>query len=149
MKTMEKKTVKIRRLAASDVAPTLAIWWADVPEKDKVAAELQEPLDLSFIAEHEGVLVGLLLAKEQYSGYPMTGAGVISLVAVNPRYRQQGIGTMMIEELEKLCRRKNIRVIRAPIPDKDQEVISYFRSSHFRPSRIINYDKTVASANGK
>lgn len=145
MKTIDKKTIKIRRMASSDVVPTLAIWWAEIPEKDKVASEIPGPLDMSFIAEHEGILVGLLLAKLEYSGYPMASAGVIYLVAVNPEYRQHGVGTLMIEALEKLCASKNIKTIRAAIPAKDTHIISYFKNAGFRPSEILNFDRIEPS----
>jgi GNAT superfamily N-acetyltransferase len=140
MPSAELKNIKVRRLAASDVEPTLSIWWADIPEKEKVAAELEGPLDMSFLAEHEGILVGLMLAKLEYTGYPMTAAGVIYLVAVNPDYRRHGIGTMMIEALEKLCKTKNIKTIRAPVPRDDAAITGYFTGVGFHPSHIINYD---------
>jgi GNAT superfamily N-acetyltransferase len=142
MKTIEKKTVKIRRMVSSDVLPTVGIWWADIPDKEKLADEIPGPLDLSFIAECEGILAGFILAKLDFSGYPMTSAASIYLVAVNPEYRKHGVGTMMVEALEKLCKSKDISTIRVPIPDKDQEVINYFRHKGFRPSHIINYDRT-------
>jgi ribosomal protein S18 acetylase RimI-like enzyme len=140
MKPIDKKTIKIRPMASSDVEPTLAIWWAEIPEKTKVASELEGPLDMSLIAEHEGTLVGLMLAKLEYTGYPMTSACVIYLIAVNPEYRKHGIGTMMIQTMEKLCKSKNIKTIRAPIPENDQAVIKYFINAGFRPSNIVNYD---------
>ncbi len=142
MKTIDKKTVKIRRMVSSDVLPTVGIWWADIPNKEKLVEEIPGPLDLSFIAEYEGILIGFILAKIDFSGYPMTSTAGIYLVAVNPEYRKHGIGTMMIEALGKLCKSRNIGTIRAVIPDKDQEVINYFRNNGFRPSHIINYDRT-------
>lgn len=145
MKTIDKKLVKIRRMVSSDVLPTVGIWWADIPEKERLASEIPGPLDLSFIAEYDGILVGFLLAKLEFSGYPMTSAASIYLIAVNPEYRKHGIGTMMIEALEKLCKSKNIKTIRAPIPENDTDVIKYFRNAGFRPSHIINYDRTEPS----
>ncbi|HTY81164.1 MAG TPA: GNAT family N-acetyltransferase [Dehalococcoidales bacterium] len=141
MKTFSQNAVKIRRLASSDIEPTLSIWWAKIPEKEKVAQELESPLDLSFIAEYEGILVGFILAKLEYTGHPMTAAGTIYLVAVNPEYREHGIGTMMIRALEKLCVANKIETIRAPIPENDKAVTGYFKNAGFRPSRIINYDR--------
>jgi ribosomal protein S18 acetylase RimI-like enzyme len=140
MTAEEPKKIKVRRMAASDVKPTLAIWWADIPEKNKVASELESPLDMSFLAEYEGILVGFILAKQEYVGYPMTAAGVIYLIAVNPEYRRHGIGTMMIQALEKLCKTKDIKTIRAPVPRDDAAITRYFAEVGFHPSDIINYD---------
>lgn len=106
MKTIDKKTVKIRRMVSSDVLPTVGIWWADIPNKEKLVEEIPGPLDLSFIAEYEGILIGFILAKIDFSGYPMTSTAGIYLVAVNPEYRKHGIGTMMIEALENFVNRE-------------------------------------------
>ncbi len=149
MKSFDKKAVKIRRMVSSDVMPILEIWWAEIPEKDKVAAELQWPLDLSFIAEYEGVLVGFILAKLVFTGMPMTGAGNIYLIAVNPEYRKHGIGTMMIEALEKYCKDKKILTIRAGIPEQDTEVVNYFKNVGFRKSSIVNYDRVEPAGDGQ
>jgi ribosomal protein S18 acetylase RimI-like enzyme len=140
MTATDSNKIKVRRMAASDVEPTLAIWWAEIPEKEKVASELEGPLDMSLLAEDEGILAGFILAKQEYTGYPMTAAGVIYLIAVNPEYRRRGIGTMMIQALKKLCNTKSIKTIRAPVPRDDSAITGYFTGAGFHPSDIINYD---------
>lgn len=145
MKPFDKKNVKVRRMVSSDVSPTMEIWWADIPEKEKVASELQGPLDMSFIAEYEGILVGFMLAKRVFTGMPLTEAGVIFLMAVNPDYRKHGIGTMMIEALETHCKAKGINTVRAGIPEKDAEVVKYFQNVGFRKSGVVNYDRVEPS----
>jgi ribosomal protein S18 acetylase RimI-like enzyme len=132
-------------MASSDITSTLGIWWADIPEKEMVASQLQGPLDLSFIAEHEGILVGFILATLVVAGLPMTGTGVVFLIAVNPEYQKRGIGTMLIEALEKHCKSKGIKTIRAIIPQHDTKIIKYFTNAGFRPSNMLNYDKPCTS----
>jgi ribosomal protein S18 acetylase RimI-like enzyme len=141
MKTIDKNAVKIRPMVSSDVKPTLDIWWADIPEKEMVASELQGPLDLSQIAEYEGILAGFLLAKQEYTGHPMTGAAMIYLISVNPDYRKHGIGTLLIEAVARDCRVKNIKTIRASIPENNAEITRYFTNAGFRRSSVINFDK--------
>ncbi|OGN94736.1 MAG: hypothetical protein A2Y89_01325 [Chloroflexi bacterium RBG_13_51_18] len=141
MKTINKNAIKIRRMVSSDITPTLGIWWADIPEKDMVADQLSGPRDLSFITEYEGVLVGFALAKLEYSGLPMTGTGVVFLIAVNPDYQRSGIGTMLINALEKYCQSKGINTIRAIIPKNDERMIKYFVDKGFSESNVVNYDK--------
>ena len=142
MKTINKNAVKIRRMVSSDITPTLGIWWADIPEKEMVADQLRGPRDLSFIAEYEGVLVGFILAKLEYSGFPMTDKSVVFLIAVNPDYQKSGIGTMLIEALEKHCRSKEIKIIRSIVPENDKKMIKYFVDNGFSKSDMINYDKS-------
>ena len=145
MKTINKNAVKIRRMVSSDITPTLGIWWANIPEKEMVADQLREPLNLSFIAEYEGMLVGFILAKLEYSGFPMTGAGVAFLIEVHPEYQRSGIGMMLINALEKYCASKGIGTVRAIIPKNDKKMIKYFADKGFSESNVVNYDKPCSS----
>lgn len=145
MKSLDKSAVKIRRLVASDITPTLGIWWADIPEKEIMASQLQTPLDMSFIAEFEGILAGFILAKLEYSGFPVTGTGVVFLIAVNPDYQQKGIGTMLIDALEKYSKSKGISAIRVIVPQNDIKMIRYFTKAGFNKSGMTNYDKVCRS----
>lgn len=141
MKTINKNALKIRHMVSSDINPTLGIWWANIPESEMVAHQLRDPLNLSFIAEYEGLLVGFILAKIAYSGFPMTGVGVAFLIEVHPEYQRSGIGTMLIDALEKYCISKGIGTVRAIIPKNDKRMIKYFANKGFSESDIINYDK--------
>ena len=145
MKSIDRKAVKIRRMVSSDIDSTLGIWWADIPEKEMVASQLRGPLDLSFIAEYEGILVGFILAALVYAGLPVTGTGAVLLIAVNPEYQKHGIGTMLIDALEKHCKSKGIETIRAIIPQHDTKIIRYFTKTGFSQSKMINYDKPCPS----
>jgi ribosomal protein S18 acetylase RimI-like enzyme len=141
MKSIDKNAIKVRRLASSDITSTLGIWWANIPDKDVMVAQLQSPLDLSFIAEYEGILIGFILAQLQYSGFPTTGTGVVFLTAVSPDYQKHGIGTMLINALEKYTRSKGIGTIRVVVPQSDVKNIRYFTKVGFGKSVMINYDK--------
>jgi ribosomal protein S18 acetylase RimI-like enzyme len=141
MKFIDKNAVKIRRLTSSDIASTLGIWWVDIPKKEVMVSQLQDPLDFSFIAEYEGVLVGFILARLIYAGLPMTGTVVAFLIAVHPEYRRNGIGPMLLDTLEKYCKLKGIDIIRVIIPEQDSKVIDYFTKAGFSQSAMINYDK--------
>lgn len=140
-KTLDKNAVKIRHLTSSDINSTLGIWWAHIPEKDMVADQLGGPRDLSFIAEYEGVLVGFILAKLEYSGFPMTGTGVVFLIAVNPDYQRSGIGTLLLGSLEQYCQSKGIHTIRAGIAKNDKIMTRYFIDNGFSESSTTNFDK--------
>jgi ribosomal protein S18 acetylase RimI-like enzyme len=144
MKAVDRNAVKIRRMVSSDITPTLGIWWADIPEKDMVASQLRGPLNLSFIAEYGGILIGFILATQQYAGLPMSGAGVVFLIAVNPDYRKHGIAGMLIDAFEKHCKSKGIETVRAVIPENDSKIIEYFSNAGFRRSNLVNYDKPCA-----
>ncbi len=141
VKTLDKNAVKIRRLTSSDITSTLGIWWAHIPDKAVMVSQLQNPLDLSFIAEYEGILIGFILAKLEYAGYPTTGTAVVFLIAVSPDYQQHGIGTMLINALEKHTGSKGIDTVRVVVPKSDTKNIKYFTKVGFTESDIKNYDK--------
>ena len=141
MKTVDRNRVKIRRMVSSDIDPTLSIWWANIPEKEMVAEQLRGPLNLSFIAEYDGLVVGFVLAALIHAGFPMTGMGVVYLIEVSPDYQKGGIGRMLIEELEKYCNSRGINTIRACVHENDKIMIQYFTKSGFCKSNVLNYDK--------
>jgi ribosomal protein S18 acetylase RimI-like enzyme len=145
MKSLDKNAVKIRRLTSNDITSTLGIWWANIPDKAVMVSQLQSPLDLSFIAEYEGILIGFLLGELQYAGYPTTGTGVVFLIAVSPDYQQHGVGTMLISALEKYAKSKGIDTIRVVVPISDTKNIVYFTKVGFNKSSMINYDKMCKS----
>jgi ribosomal protein S18 acetylase RimI-like enzyme len=140
-KTLDKNAVKIRRLTSSDIPSTLGIWWANIPDKNIMAAQLQSRLDLSFIAEYEGTFIGFLLAELEYAGYPAVGTGVVFVIAVSPDYQQCGVGTLLIKALEDYTRAKGIDTIRVVVPKNDTKNIEYFTKAGFHASAMLNYDK--------
>jgi ribosomal protein S18 acetylase RimI-like enzyme len=142
MTLIDESAVKIRRMTTRDVEWITSIWWANIPNKEMVLSQRGGRLDASFMAEYEGHLVGFILARIIYAGLPMTGAGVISLMAVRPDHQHRGIGTMLLNHLQSHCKSEGIHALRAPIPESDTELIKYFQDAGFRPGTVINYDKS-------
>jgi ribosomal protein S18 acetylase RimI-like enzyme len=140
---IDRKEVKIRPMVSSDIASTLNIWWTSIPEKEMLASQLGGRLDLSLIADYEGHLVGFILARVIYAGLPMTGVGVIFFIAVKTDYQNCGIGSMLIDELKRNCKIKEIETIRALVPQNDASITKYFKRFGFRPSNTINLDSPV------
>jgi ribosomal protein S18 acetylase RimI-like enzyme len=143
VKTLDKNAVKIRRLTSSDIDSILGIWWANIPDKALMASQLQSPLDLSFIAEYEGILIGIIFGKLEYAGYPTIGTGVVFLIAVSPDYQKQGVATMLLNSLEKYTKSKGIDTIRVVISKNAAKNIEYFTKLGFSESSMINYDKNM------
>ncbi|MCX7911918.1 MAG: GNAT family N-acetyltransferase [Dehalococcoidales bacterium] len=140
---VDLRMVKVRPMTGRDVTPTLNIWWADIPEKEKLASQLGGRDDLSLIAEHGGHLVGFVLARLMYTGVPLTMVCVIFYIAVRPEYRGKGIGSLLVETLKQNCKATGIHTLRALIPREDTRIIQYFTKAGFQPSQIINLDYPV------
>jgi ribosomal protein S18 acetylase RimI-like enzyme len=135
--------VKIRPLVTSDIASTLNIYWAQIPEKDILASQLGGRLDLSLIAEYQGYLAGFLLGRLIYAGMPMVGLGVIFFAAVNPNYRGHGIGAMLLETFKANCRAQGIKTVRALVQESDSRTRRFFEKAGFYRSDILNFDCVV------
>jgi ribosomal protein S18 acetylase RimI-like enzyme len=137
MKITGKGTVTIRPLAYRDVNSVLGLWWSSfITKKELVASQLGGRLDLSFIAELGGHLVGFILARIEYVGIPMTEVCVIHAVAVEPNYRRQGIGSLLINKLKSHCAGKGIPTMRALVSQDDSELLNYFKRLGFHGSNI-------------
>ena len=141
MNAAPSKAVKIRRMTNSDIDPLVGIWWNSIPKKEMVASQIGGRLDLSFVAEIEGNLVGFLLARLEYQGFPISGVAVIHTIAVEPGHQGQGIGSLLVDRLQSHCKAEGIQTMRALIPKNDTKVTQVFEHLSFRPSATINFDK--------
>ena len=143
MNEIDRNEIKIRRMVHRDIKPILGIWWADISEQDKkkLASQLGGPLDLSFIAEYEGHLVGFILARLAYLSLPIAGVAVIHVIAVKPEYQDHGIGTLLVDRLENHCRSEGIETMRALVPQHNTKLMKYVDDLGFYPSITINFDK--------
>jgi ribosomal protein S18 acetylase RimI-like enzyme len=126
----------------SDIDPILGFWWSSfIANKDMVASQIGERRrDLSFIAELEGHLVGFILARIEYLGIPIKEVCVIHVVAVEPKYQGQGIGSLLINKLKSTCESKGIPTIRAFVSQNDSKLLNYFGRLGFHRSDIINLE---------
>ena len=142
MKTAGKSTINIRRLTHGDIDPVVAIWWSPIiyKEKEMIASNIRGNLDLSFVAEAEGLLVGFILARAEYQGIPIEKVCVIHALAVKPEYQKQGIGGLLIKELKSQCASKEILKMRALVPQDSKELMKYLEQLGFSHSNIINLD---------
>jgi ribosomal protein S18 acetylase RimI-like enzyme len=140
MQSIDSNTVKIRPMVTGDIAPTLNIWWTDVPGKEIFLSQLGGRFDLSLIAEYEGHLAGFLLARLIYSGLPMTGVAVMFFITVKPEYQNKGIGRLLISTLKNNCKAAGIETVRALVPQDDARIMKYFEKACFSRSNVLNLD---------
>jgi len=143
MPAIEKDVIKIRPMVSGDIAPTLNIWWTDVPGKEMLVSQMGGRFDLSLIAEYKGNLVGFALSRLIYAGLPMSAVAVIFFISVKPEYQKQGVGTLLISTLKNNCKAAGIKTVRALVPKNDAMMQQYFKKAGFKPSMIINLDSPV------
>ena len=153
MDTMEKGEVNIRRMARSDIDSVLAIdrkisgGEGLITHRDMVAADPGGSLDLSFVAEVGGQVVGFILARLMYVGVPFTEIAVIQAIVVDPDYQRRGIASRLVHALLGHCHTEGVRVntIRAILDEGDTRLRRFFERLGFHRSELINYTRTFES----
>jgi len=145
---VEKSGVSIRRVARSDIDAVLAIdrkisgEQGLVTYRDMVTADLGGPLDLSFVAEADGQVVGFIWCRLTYVGIPIIEVALTHMLVVDPDYQGQGIASKLINGLLDYCQAEEIETIRVVVEERNTRLQHFFERLGFRRSALINYTKT-------
>jgi len=148
---MEKGTVNIRRMGRSDIDAVLAIdrkvsgGQGLITYRDMVAADPGGALDLSFVSEVDGQVVGFILARLTYAGVPFIELAIIQAVVVDPDYQRRGMASRLVNALLGHCHAEGINTIRAVLDERNTELKHFFQRLGFRRSELINYTRTFES----
>jgi len=163
MSAMEKGTVNIRRMGRSDIDAVLAIYNKVREEKipgikrsrlsyrgiltyEEVAStDPGGPLDLSFVSEVDGQVVGFIWSRLAYVGIPVDEVGIIQMLVVDPDYQRHGIASRLVNALLDHCHAKGINTVRAVLDERHWELRNYFQSLGFRRSELVIYTRTLES----
>ena len=140
--TDKKVEVTVRQMTESDFDAVLSLGGDIISREDLIALKPGGPLDLSFVAENEGRIIGFNLACVLYYGIPLTKVGVIHGIVVEHEYRRHGIGQKLVKEVLKSCREKRVDTIRALVDDNDTPLQQFAEELGFRRSMVANYDMT-------
>lgn len=100
-------------------------------------------IELGFIAEIEGMLVGFIVGRETYLAEYDSQVGEIAMIGVNPVYRRKGIGTKLIKALSEVFRSKGVDRVRTGINPMDKDLLAFFEKEGFSGERIVYYDKKI------
>jgi ribosomal protein S18 acetylase RimI-like enzyme len=151
MSKAKKDDVKIRPMTQSDIHAVIIFdrkitnGRGVLSYKDMAATDPGGPLDLSFIAEVKGEVIGFIMSRLAYVMIPFTEVCVLQGIVVDPDYRGRGIGGKLLDELLAYCHAEGINTIRAIVPKENRRLSLFVEAHGFRRSRIINYDKTFES----
>jgi len=149
--TMEKGLVNIRRMMRSDIDSVLAIdrkiggGRGLITYRDMVAVDPGGALDLSFVSEVDGKVVGFILARLTYAGVPFTEVALIQAIVVDPDYQRRGIASRLVNALLGYCHGEGINTIRAVLDERNADLKRFFQRLGFRRSELVNYTKTFES----
>ncbi len=141
MKDIGSSSVNISPLTQNNMKIVLSLSWASfIVNKDLIVSQLRGPLNLSFIAEVEGHLAGFILARIAYLNIPMNEMCVVDALVVDPNYRNQGIGSLLLNHLESACCSKGIQKMRVHVDESNSALLNYFHRLGFNRSNMINLE---------
>lgn len=144
-----KPRVRIRPMEHEDIDSVLAIdrkitgVRRAVTYTDLITGDLGGVLALSVVAEVNGQVAGFILARRAYVGEPVTEAGLIQILGVDPDYWRQGIATKLVDALLDTCRSKKLSAVRIIINERDSQLQGLFDHLGFRRGELIDYTKTL------
>lgn len=148
-KSTIKSKLRIRPMEAEDIEQVLEIdrkisgLRRAITYTDLITGDLGGVLDLSFVAELSGKVVGFILARHVFVGDPVVEVGLIQILGVDPDYQRQGIASELIDALVERCRAKGLKTVRVMISDRDSQLQSFFSDEGFRRGQLIDYTKNL------
>ena len=143
-KTVESK-LRIRPMEHEDITDILAIdrkitgVRRAITYTDLITGDLGKVLDLSFVAEVSGQVVGFVLARHTYVG-AIGEAGLIHILGVDPDYWGLGIATKLVNSLLELCHSKGLKTVRVMINEADKQLQKFFSRLGFGRGCLIDYN---------
>ncbi|MBU0497175.1 MAG: GNAT family acetyltransferase [Candidatus Thermoplasmatota archaeon] len=137
-------TTHIRTCTISDKPAVIALWAAvfqqDKPHNDPTQSfnqKINHADDLFFVAEHKKTLVGTIIAG--YDGH----RGWIYSLAIDPRYRRKGIGTLLMKKAITILHNKGCLKVNLQITGNNQDLITFYKTLGFTIEDRISMGKNL------
>ena len=146
--TRESK-LRIRPMEHEDIDQVLAIdrkitgVRRAITYTDLITGDLGGLLDLSVVAEVNGMVAGFILARHAAVGEPLVEIGLIQILGVDPDYWRQGIAGKMVNALLERCQSKGLKTVRIIINERDSQLQDFFERMGFSRGQLIDYSKTL------
>jgi len=146
---IEIGAINVRRMTPKDLDEVLVLiskmtkGKPRITYRDLIANEPGGPLDLSFVAEAKGQMVGFILARLEFVYIPLVEVCLIYSVGVDPEYQARHIGAALVNELIKYCHLQDIETVCALVAQDNEPLRKFIEYLGFRRSNIIIYDKST------
>jgi len=149
MSAVEKGDINIRPMERRDIFPVLAMF-KKMPDargalthRDLTSWSLGKERDASFVAEIDGQIAGLLLARFTFLGIPVAEVCSIQVIVVDPDHLRQRIGASLVNAVIERCYAEGVSTVRAFLDGKNWQLKNFLENIDFKPSGITEYVKTV------
>ncbi len=138
--------ISIRPYAESDQSAVAALWrevfpgapaW-NYPETD-IQRKLAVQRELFLVAVLDGELVGTAMAG--YDGH----RGWVYYVAVDPRHRRQGIGSMLMQEVEARLARLGCPKLNLQVRADNHQVVAFYQKLGYEVEERVSMGKRLES----
>ncbi|MGH8814542.1 MAG: GNAT family acetyltransferase [Advenella sp.] len=135
--------IQFRQFHPDDTEQVVALWqacgltrpWND-PHKD-IERKLQQEPELFIVAEHDGQLLGSVMAG--YDGH----RGWIYYLSVLPQYQSQGLGKSLVQQAEQRLRSKGCPKIQLMIRHDNSGVQDFYRTLGYEQAEVVVLGKRL------
>ena len=134
-----KIMIKLRRFSLTDLEKVMEIEKASFPNREAWSKDYFKSLYLKYpegfiVAENEDKIIGYTIGRSK------NDSGEIVSLAVDPAWRQKGIGTKLTNFLIEHFKEKRVKEISLCVRTKNKTVISFYQNLGFKILKIIkNY----------
>jgi ribosomal protein S18 acetylase RimI-like enzyme len=134
--------VEIRPYSEADETAVVALWrevFPDSPPWNRPQADIRRKLAIQaeffYVAAIGSEVVGT--AMSGFDGH----RGWIYYLAVDPRYRRQGIGTALMQRVERSLQSMGCPKLNLQVRSTNQRVVSFYRKLGYHVERRISMSK--------
>lgn len=137
------ESVEVRTYTRADEQAVIEMWRvADVlaPQNDPlrdIARKLVVAPELFLVAEHDGQLVATVMGG--YEGH----RGWINYLAVHPDFRRQGIGLLMMNEVEQRLYKLGCPKVNLQVRKGNDLAIEFYRRIGYDEDEVVSFGKRL------
>lgn len=134
-------SVQIRPMKLEDYNAVIALWQRaglsfephGRDSRQSLARQLKDSGHLMFVAEAEGQIIGTVFGSHDGR------KGWINRLAVDPRYRRQGLAHRLIQRVEDALAREGLIIVAALVEATNEPSLKLFRKLGYEERRDIIY----------
>jgi len=95
------------------------------------------------VAVHGGHVVGFMIGEVRDWEFGSPPCGWVFAIDVDPRARQQGVGTRLLAAMRARFERVGVRVLRTMLASDNPLILSFFRSQGMTAGRLIPLELAI------
>jgi len=150
----ENETVTVRNLRPVDLARVIDLDWRITGHRrsEYFKLKLSEALadtgvQISLAAEYDEQFAGFLLARVYYGEFGAAEqTAVLDTIGVHPGMRGHGVASALLRQLRQNLQGLGIELLQTEVSWDDQELLSFFHRTGFRPGLRLCLDLDLQAA---